>query len=182
MAAAPPIAVAEAVFQKNCRWLVDGKQAIPKMLMSGSLVELSRGEAEIEFESGVRVLLVSPVRFQAVAKDRLVLIEGPAVAKVPRTAIGFSIDTPAMRVTDLGTEFGVKSHSEGRAELHVFSGVVEVQLANGKGLRRVLRTGQSIAATMQQVSGVLACEYDEEAIVKRSSFKRSAFKVRESRK
>ena len=168
------VAVAEAVRQKDCEWLVDGKPAFPRQLMSGSVVQLTRGEVVLEFGKGVQVKLVGPVQFQAAAKDRMVLVEGPAVARVPRGATGFVIDTPAMRVTDLGTEFGVKSHPDGRSELLVFSGVVEVQLANGIALRRTLRTGQSISATIQQVNGTLACEYDEVSTVKPSVFKRSA--------
>ena len=169
-----PVAAAETVRQRDCEWLVDGRPATPKQIMSGSVVQLKRGEAELEFGKGARVTLVGPVWFQAAAKDRMVLVEGPAIARVPRRASGFIIDTPAMRATDLGTEFGVKSHPDGRSELLVFSGVVEVQLANGSGLRRTLRTGQSISATIQQVNGTLSCDYDEVSTVKPSVFKRSA--------
>lgn len=167
------VVAAEPVRQRDCVWLVDGKPADPRKLMTGTTVTLKQGEAELEFAKNVRVTLQGPVEFKPAAPDRIILIDGPATAHVPKEAIGFTVDSPTMRVTDLGTEFGVRSFPDGRAVLHVFQGSVQVELADGSGLKRILRTGQSIGARYERVQGQWVFTFDDTIPVDPAAFLRS---------
>jgi hypothetical protein len=61
------------------------------------------------------------------------LIEGTLTAEVPEPAHGFTIDTPDIKVVDLGTKFGVTAGSTGNSQVRVFQGEVEIGgLADGK--------------------------------------------------
>src|SRR5690606_9286635 len=99
---------------------------------------------------------------------------GSATAHVPPAAVGFMVDAPAIRVTDLGTEFGVRSLGDGQAVLHVFQGAVEVELADGSGKKRVVRTGQSIGARMELAHGRWDYLFDASIKINPGDFSRAA--------
>ncbi len=72
---------------------------------------------------------------------------GKLRATVPPQAVGFTIGSPNLDVVDLGTEFGLQVEAEGKTEVHVFKGKVE--LHNPGADRQVagsqqLSTGQSV--------------------------------------
>ena len=54
------------------------------------------------------------------------LVEGTVTAEVPEPAHGFTIDTPDIKVVDLGTKFGVTAGSTGNSQVRVFEGEVEI--------------------------------------------------------
>jgi hypothetical protein len=168
-----PTVVAELVKQRNCVWLIDGQTANPSKLKTGSTVQLQQGEAELKIGKGVHVTLQGPVTFQPATADRLVLIDGPVTAHVPAAAVGFMVDAPSIRVTDLGTEFGVKSFPDGHCVLHVFQGSVQVELGDGTGKKRVVRAGQSIGARTELVRNKLQFHFDESIPVDSATFLRS---------
>ena len=93
-------------------------------------LRLQSGLAQIVFYSGARVVLEGPAEFQVVSPSEAFCPVGRLVAEVPPEARGFSVRTPALSVTDLGTSFGLAVNSAG-AELHVFQGSVEFQASGG---------------------------------------------------
>ena len=55
-------------------------------------------------------------------------MNGRIAAKVPRQATGFTVTSTLARIVDIGTEFSLKLEAEKSFELHVFEGLVELQL------------------------------------------------------
>jgi ferric-dicitrate binding protein FerR (iron transport regulator) len=117
-----------------------------QVLEPGSRIELSQGTVELQFASGVSGIIQGPAALTLRREDLLELDEGTAWFKVPPNAIGFKVSTPEIVVTDLGTEFGVRSLPQAPDEVHVFSGKVEI--LNRKGVKKQLlvTTGQARVA------------------------------------
>jgi hypothetical protein len=53
--------------------------------------------------------------------------QGKLVARVPRQAVGFTVEADRVEIVDLGTEFGVEIDELGRAEVHMIEGAAEVR-------------------------------------------------------
>ncbi|MGB8169387.1 MAG: FecR domain-containing protein, partial [Chthoniobacteraceae bacterium] len=136
--------VATLVQADNCKWSgSDLPTAAGSKLGAGSLV-LLEGIATLKFTSGATVTLEAPTKLQILDAMHCRLIEGSAVADVPEPAHGFTIDTPDIKVVDLGTRFGVTTSSLGNSQVRVFQGEVEIggqagqpaqRLKEGKGMQ-----------------------------------------------
>jgi len=99
--------------------------ALGSRLMPGTL-QLLAGVAEIQFDSGARILLEGPATLTLQTAMRGFLETGQLVARVPPQATGFTIETPRAKIIDLGTEFGVRVQPDGDLEVHVFEGTVDL--------------------------------------------------------
>lgn len=108
------------------------------------------GLIELEFGRGARVILEGPVAFEVLGDNRIGLVAGRLVADVPARAHGFTVQTPAAEIIDLGTSFGVEVADDGRTEAHVFEGAVRVDPQAGGH-----RTGQALALKAQQAAAVV---------------------------
>lgn len=109
-------------------------------------LDLNSGYAEITYQNGVRVILEGPCRFEVTSATSMQVAHGRATVKVPPPVDGFHLDTPAGRITDLGTEFGVAVGSgvEGAVILtEVFDGEIEIPAENAP--RKRLSMGDSLA-------------------------------------
>ncbi|MEO5914162.1 MAG: discoidin domain-containing protein [Luteolibacter sp.] len=109
-------------------------------------MDLVRGFAEVSYRNGVRVILEGPCRFEITSETSMTVSHGRATVKVPHKLKGFHLDTPAGRITDLGTEFGVAVGSgvEGPVILtEVFSGEIEIPAEETP--RKRLLSGDSLA-------------------------------------
>ncbi|MHA3774311.1 FecR domain-containing protein [Verrucomicrobiota bacterium sgz303538] len=115
-------------------------------------LELNDGLAEIEFRSGARVALQGPARFRLIDSNSMELSKGKLSADVPHQASGFTVQTNAGNVVDLGTKFGVNVHSEKLAEVHVLEGRVEVHHPKGTG--RALSKGEAVALHVASEAGI----------------------------
>lgn len=126
-------------------------------LMLGEQLVLRSGLAEIQFDSGALVLLKGPATLIPRGDNRCELVSGDLTAMVPASAIGFTVETKPAVFVDLGTEFGVGVDGQGRADMHVFEGVVEVQPHvpgnGGKSIVRQVRSGESIRVDSTGVVG-----------------------------
>ncbi|MCP3694504.1 MAG: FecR domain-containing protein, partial [Planctomycetaceae bacterium] len=92
-----------------------------RVLRPGSY-ELNRGYAEIQFNNNVTVLLEAPCRLDLHSPKKMSLHEGTLTARVPKQAVGFTVQTASSRVVDLGTEFGVRIGEDGKTQAAVFTG------------------------------------------------------------
>lgn len=117
----PPGMLATIVSAADCEW----RQAPPSQLKEQDRLELIRGTAQLLFASGATVDLLGPAELQIQSVGAGFLQRGKLTAMVPHRARGFTIDTPTLRVVDLGTEFGVEVQESGHAEVHVFQGSVD---------------------------------------------------------
>lgn len=128
--------VATLVQADNCKWAgSDLPTAADSKLGIGKLA-LVEGIATLKFKSGATVTMEAPTTLEILTAMHCRLIEGTLTAEVPEPAHGFTIDTPDIKVVDLGTKFGVTTASTGNSQVRVFKGEVEIGgLADGKTKR-----------------------------------------------
>ncbi|TWT97633.1 FecR protein [Botrimarina colliarenosi] len=135
-----PIARLEAL--DNAEWF--GEQlAVGHRFVEGESVYLARGSARISMASGAEVQLRAPC-FVSLEDAMLVCLEeGDLTAQVADWAHGFTVDTAALRVVDLGTKFAVSTNNLGVAEAHVLDGRVRVlpTVSNPDSPRSLLLSG-----------------------------------------
>lgn len=132
------VPVAATLIQSaNTKW---GGSSLPTIenakLGAGSLV-LVEGIATLKFASGATVTIEAPTKLEVIDAMNCRLIEGSVTAEVPTPAHGFTIDTPDLKVRDLGTRFGVTAGSAGNSHVFVFEGEVALSDPAGKELRRL---------------------------------------------
>ncbi|MBT8038431.1 MAG: FecR family protein [Verrucomicrobiae bacterium] len=115
-------------------------------LEPGSQLILGHGAVELEFASGVRAILRGPAELILLREDLLDLAYGTAWFHVPQKAVGFQVRTPDLVLTDLGTEFGILSQPDSLAEVHVFTGSVEVLNRHGLKHKQVIEADHARVA------------------------------------
>ena len=91
---------------------------IPRSLTSG-YVELSSAD-------GLAVVIQGPATFTVQRPGVIALDSGKLTASVGPKAHGFTVNTPAANIVDLGTEFGVNVSPEGSTEVQTFRGTVSL--------------------------------------------------------
>jgi ferric-dicitrate binding protein FerR (iron transport regulator) len=131
--------IADVTDQNGVRWaddstaLGDGNAILP-----GRLASLG-GEYTLQFRSGPTIRVVGPASLD-VKSDMLIEVDqGQVTAQVPKSSIGFTIDSPLVNVVDQGTQFGV-SVGNGRADVIVFDGKVDVLSKVADGARQTRLT------------------------------------------
>lgn len=104
---------------------------------------LESGHVELLFSSGSKVLITAPSTFEVSGNNELNLSQGKLVAKVTTASgKGFTVNTPAGAVVDLGTLFGVDVEASGDSRVQVFQG--EVKLNNASGTETSLLAGKTM--------------------------------------
>jgi hypothetical protein len=126
---------------------VGTKNFQPGQAIATGELEIKSGLLELKFFNAVTVTLQGPARLELRSMDRLVLHHGRLAARVPESAIGFTIETPAGEIIDLGTEFGVHVRADGGMETHVFEGEVEVALPRQSPRRLTAGTALNVSST-----------------------------------
>lgn len=87
---------------------------------------LSEGVVELTFDNNTKVTIEGPAEFRILDDDMLKLYYGQLYSHVPPEAYGFQVSTQHTKITDLGTEFGVKEEIDGDTEVHVLKGKVGI--------------------------------------------------------
>ena len=136
--------VATLVQAENCKWAgSDLPTAVNSKLGTGTLA-LVEGIATLKFQSGATVTIEAPSTLEILTPMHCRLLEGSLTAEVPKPAHGFIVDTPDIKVKDLGTKFGVTASSTGNSQVRVFQGEIEIggvddgkvkRLTEGKGMQ-----------------------------------------------
>ncbi len=91
------------------------------------LLDLKSGFVRLDFDNGASVTLQGPARYEISGPMETRLHYGILTARIPESAIGFTVETSAMDVVDLGTAFGVSVNADGITDVSVFEGSVEVR-------------------------------------------------------
>jgi hypothetical protein len=124
-----PIIVGQLTDTANCQW-----STAPAGIQTGTLLQadqaltLQQGTAVITFASGAKLYMEGPASLEIDSPQLVRLISGRVAAKVPRQAVGFTVDTSLAKIVDLGTAFTLSLDAEKAFKLEVFEGLVEVQL------------------------------------------------------
>lgn len=131
----------------DCVW-EDGCDIRPGRLKRGEALSLRRGLAKIAFDDGAEVILEGPARLTIESATAATLQHGRLSANISGSHVDFTVYAPGMRVLDLGTVFGVNVDRDGRGQVHVFEGEVEVALTreDGRSLRSELLTKNDAAS------------------------------------
>ncbi len=93
-------------------------------LVPEGTMELESGIAQLEFFSGVMVLVEGETSFEVVSPKEMRVSKGRVRALVPDAARGFKVSTVSGEVVDLGTEFALEVKDD-QAEMHVLQGEIE---------------------------------------------------------
>ena len=103
-------------------------------LKVGQSLHLATGTAEFKFDVGARVLLQGPASLEIQSHNCVRLAAGKLTTEITaKQARGFKVITPSATFVDQGTEFGVEVAPGGSSKVHVFKGLVNVDLSNQGG-------------------------------------------------
>lgn len=91
---------------------------------------LEKGIVTIDFDQGVQVVIEAPAEFELHTVMEMTLHSGRLYARVSERANGFVVDTPAGRIVDLGTEFGVYVSKSGISDIHMMKGRASLSTAS----------------------------------------------------
>ncbi len=94
-------------------------------------LRLASGLVQIEFISGASVIIEGPSDFELLSPYKAICRRGKLRAHVPPHARGFTIAAPGVNAIDLGTEFAMSVDEQGRGQVHVVEGEVELQAVGG---------------------------------------------------
>lgn len=90
-------------------------------------MRLKEGLARIDFFSGASVVLHGPADLELVSPMLCVLHGGSLRADVPPQAADFEVQSPQLKLIDLGTSFGMRVDEQAGTEVHVFEGNVQLR-------------------------------------------------------
>ncbi len=125
----------------------DGNSSGKQKLSAGDRIDLERGALELSLQDGVHAILEGPADLTLAARGRVILGRGQLSIEVRDEAgNGFTVESPGLRATDLGTRFGILCVPGESDEVHVFEGHVEVAARHGTrwGSAKRLGKGQAV--------------------------------------
>ncbi len=120
-------AVATLRHAAEVQWMDVTNEIFLGDLFGAQRLRIASGVLQLDFKRGARLVMEGPADLQLISSNEAFLHSGKVTAHVPEQAHGFKITAPAVAVTDLGTEFGLRATTNAPAEMHVFSGAVEMQ-------------------------------------------------------
>lgn len=127
--------LAEIIEQSGVDWTAETTALRTSGTVGAGLLRSSKGSYTLQFRSGPTVHVVGPSSFQ-VKSDMLVsLHQGQATVHVTEASRGFTLTTPLANVVDQGTQFGVAVGDQGRTDVVVFEGMVDLERTRGTGNR-----------------------------------------------
>lgn len=122
---------AEMIEARSARWENCTLPTAPGSRLSGGVLRLTDGLAQLRFASGADVTLEGPAELELLGPNLCRLHRGSLVAHVPAEARGFTVLTKAATLIDHGTDFGLSADVAGHAKVHVMQGEVELRHVNG---------------------------------------------------
>ena len=140
--------VATLVDASDCDW-EEGQAPAPigGRITAAQPLRLRLGHAVLRFDGGAEVGIRGPVEARAISGGHLFLKRGQVAAHVPLRARGFTVETLAARLVDLGTDFAVEVSEPGETKLTVSRGVVDVTaLAQADGKQGVAQRRARVTA------------------------------------
>ncbi|RYD38302.1 MAG: hypothetical protein EOP87_01845 [Verrucomicrobiaceae bacterium] len=158
---ASPAGIAMVKANLHGLW-ADGSQVRMDAVLAAGIWELQSGLVELETGTGTTLLLEGPASIQLNDKLHARLISGNLVVRMPKGKSGFVVDLPRMKVTDLGTEFGVSVSADGESRVQVYDGKVR---AESKGSpRQELAAGETVSCSTD--GRMLSAEFQEERFIR----------------
>jgi hypothetical protein len=128
-----PATVARLTRLAAVQWAMkDGALAEWARVGEGQEIGLKSGLIELTFDCGAQMLVRGPAKLTVLGPLKVKVASGQFTTRVGKDARGFTLVTPAGRVIDLGTEFGLILDERGGMAVAVFEGIVDIEYANSK--------------------------------------------------
>jgi hypothetical protein len=121
----PPLA--EIVSEQGVVWAADSSALQKGPWISKGRLHNDAGSFTLKFTSGPTVKIAGPASLDIESAMLVHLNSGQVTARIQKSNKGFAIKTPVARVVDQGTEFGVAARPDGKTDVIVFEGRVDVQ-------------------------------------------------------
>jgi hypothetical protein len=106
-----------------------------KSIHPGEPLKIESGTMELELKAGTKLIVEGPADWSVDGNNSISLRAGKLLARVPEQAIGFTIETAAAILVDLGTEFAVQVNRDGATEVQVLVGEVALKPSNHDPLK-----------------------------------------------
>jgi len=135
---------------------------------------LLSGYAKLEFENGAEVIVEGPSKFELLNAEQMRVDEGRLTAIVPPAAAGFRVDTAAMSVIDMGTEFSIETAFPGISAVHMVEGKASLRAGGERAKEdgQLLTPGMARRADLQ-TGQVIDIQYEESRFIRRFDSGRS---------
>ena len=124
------------------RW-ADGREVRVSESVGRGCWSLQSGLVSLAGADGVELLVEGPAIAQWLDAQHIRLTSGTVVVRMPEGGSGFVVETAQMRVTDLGTEFGVSVSPSGDERVQVYGGRVRTEAA-ASGEAQELKAGSAL--------------------------------------
>ena len=129
-------AVAILTRMVNVRWDAGEVSLNEGSALGRGPLRIAFGLIQIEFFSGASVIIEGPCDLELLSPYKAVCHRGKLRAHVPPHAHGFTIAAPGVDAVDLGTEFAMSIDEQGRGQVHVVEGELELRGAGAAGVER----------------------------------------------
>lgn len=124
------------------RW-ADGRDVRVSESVGRGGWSLQSGLISLQGADGVELVVEGPSIAEWLGAQRIRLTSGTVVVRMPKGRSGFVVETAQMRVTDLGTEFGVSVSPSGDERVQVYDGRVRAEAA-ASGEAQELKAGSGL--------------------------------------
>jgi hypothetical protein len=153
---------------ENVTWETSTLPTEPGALLSRGRFRLVEGLAKIRFQSGAEITLEGPADLELVGRKSCRLHHGALIAHVPESAKGFTVQTSSATLIDHGTDFGIRSDTTGRANVHVMKGEVELKHVSGGPSVRLI-TKQTAVVTPDRLLPTEGSESEPNSLLQQES-------------
>ena len=152
------LVVARVIHVEGEGWVNGERQlVIGDELFAGDELTMDTGLVELAYrDSGVHALATAPLALDLDSTMHVNLSKGEMKLVVPPQGIGFVVDTPERKITDLGTSFVVKANESGSRVL-VLDGQIAVNVDVSSGIESCNRTFAGVFLTHVAAVYVVAC-------------------------
>jgi hypothetical protein len=145
----------------NVQWSPQAtSKADSSSIFSGESLKIDSGTMELELKTGTKLVVEGPADWSVDGDNHVSLRIGKLMARVPKQAIGFTVETRTARIVDLGTEFTVEADEQGATEVQVHVGEIQLH-PSGRTLSSqtpqpiTLSAGSAVRVDAAQAAGPL---------------------------
>ncbi|WP_193213250.1 FecR domain-containing protein [Luteolibacter marinus] len=124
----PPVVLSRSA---DCRFLIDGMAPEEKVWKQGQQLEVRNGVTLARLNPQTEAFVSGPARLELNKDGDVLLKEGKVFFRVAPGAPDFKVRVAGATVRHIGTEFGIRAIDRGSCEVHVASGSVEIDRADG---------------------------------------------------
>lgn len=133
----PSVRVAEVRYAEDADFVAARQSPDPTIAVGSRLgpgvYQLKQGFVELDIYSGATVALQAPAEIELRSQHEARLLNGRLTIEAGDSERSFLLHTPAGKIVDIGTRYGVYVDAAGVTETHVFEGLVDVRPVSPSG-------------------------------------------------